>query len=99
MINLFRASGRPVNDPEYYQSMMNNKLDNLIKEHGRDSAAMRKIEPILADLHVELVKEHPIKIEIDYPESEKDLNLLIEKFGALAFCVEDGKIVAYIMDK
>lgn len=98
MIKLFRASGRPIENADYYLNMMNNKLDQLIEKYGRDSEAMRKIEPELADLHLELVKQYPLEVQIDYPKSLEELQILLEKFESVAFCIDDGKIVAYILD-
>lgn len=97
-MKLLRSSGTPINYSEMYQSKMNARLDELILEHGKDSEAMKKIQPILEDLHLSIVNEHPLYIEIDYPESEEELAELINKYGAVAFCEEDGVLVCYIMD-
>ena len=101
-VQLWSASGRPVNPAHknIVKESMNHKLDELEKEKGKicyDTA--KEFQDILVPYHEELMKKYPISTDIDLPTSEEEFKALCEKFGsAVAFCIEDGKIVAYVMD-
>lgn len=101
-VQLWSASGRPV-DPahkEIIKESMNSKMDEIEKEKGKicyDTA--KEFQEILVPYHEELMKKYPISTEIDLPANEAEFKALCEKYDtAIAFCIEENKVVAYCMD-
>ena len=48
--------------------------------------------------HNEYVKKHPISIQIKYPSAES-IQKLCQLYGSIAFCMENEKLTAYILDR
>lgn len=100
-MKLFRASGDPIN-PEHVveqKKILNQVMDKLEAEHGRCTQENSKIfTEALEATHRAFIEVHPISVPFTYPRSQKELASICKKFGAIAFCIEDGKMVGYIMD-
>ena len=101
-MKLFRVSGAPI-DPRHQKKQldgMNAAMDELEDKLGKctqENAEM--FQKALTSVHEELAEEFPNCVNIKYPRAKRDMHTLCEKFGSMAFCLEDGKVVAYILDK
>ena len=100
-ITLYRASGSPI-DPEHkelYFKALSDEMDTLEKTIGKCTTEnAEKFQEAMEHIHRNLSKLYPNKIMVTYPKSHKDQIELCEKYGALAYCMEDNKLVAYVMD-
>lgn len=98
MIRLYRASGHPVSSEgqKEYLEKLNKRMDELESEGIKD---MAEISKELEAIHKEIIEKYPISLDLDFPKSREELEILLNKFGVLAFCLEDDKITAYIMDR
>ena len=97
MIKIYRASGHPIaqeGQTEYLEKL-NKRMDELESEGITD---MKVFEAELSKVHEEIVQKYPISLDLDYPNSVEELKILLKKFGAIAFCLENDKITAYVMD-
>ena len=103
LIKLYSAMGQPVH-PDHktaFKKEMNDAMDALEAEHGkpnRDNVTLfsDKLEP----LHTELMVKYPISIEENLPTTKKAFKALCTKYDtAIAFCMEDGELVGYVMDE
>lgn len=100
-MKLYRSSGAPVNHEhkELYFEALNKAMDDLEKELGRCSPDnAEEFQGRLETIHRDLTKRFPNVSNINYPRTTGRMKELTSKYGAVAFCEEDGKLVAYIMD-
>ena len=102
-MRLYRSSGMPVRQDDHlaYQNELNGIFDTLESQMGKctnDNA--KEFSSKLEDEHRKLTDKYPIYVKEDMPISQKDMLRMIVKYGsAVCFCEEDGKLVAYVMDK
>ena len=101
-VTIYSASGSAIN-PEHkntIRDLMNAKMDELEKEKGKityDNA--KSFQEILVPYHNELMEKYPISEEIDLPTSYEEYEALCEKYDtAVAFCMEEHGLVAYVLD-
>ena len=97
-MKMYRASGKPVRnqDNEKYLSDLNLFMDALEIELGKcnpDNA--KEFEKRLEEYHDTLLKLYPTCIEI---EDKPNLIKLVKEYESVAFCLEDDKLVAYVLD-
>ncbi len=101
-ITLYRSSGSPINleDKKLYFEELNLKTDEIEKTLGKCNADnVNEFAKILEQVHRDLSKSYPNKKRIQCPDSPKALESLCKEYeGAIAFCMEEDKLVAYIMD-
>lgn len=96
MIDLYRASGHPVDSKEDYLKELNKRFDELEAQ----KTPMEEVTKELDKFHEEYTTEHPIKIKVKLPKTERDFKNFVKKHGpALAFCIENDRLVAYILDQ
>ncbi len=101
-ITLYRSSGAPV-ETEHKETYM----EHLNKEMDRVEDTIGKCKPDNAEMyadamnvvHDQLLEDFPISKQIQYPTTSKQLKTLCDEYGSIAFCMEDGKLTAYILDK
>lgn len=100
-IALYRSSGQPLNPDhiEPYYKELNDRMDDLEKVSGKcTSENAERYQEYMAEIHTMITSKYPNKGTIEYPTTVRQAAKLCKKYGALAYCVEDGKLVAYIMD-
>ena len=99
---LYRASGNPI-DPTHKKAQeeaLHGAMDALEAKLGKCNQENASIfEKALGSVHEELLVKYPIAVNILYPKRKRDMQELCKKFGAIAMCIEDGKLVAYILDR
>lgn len=100
-MRLYRQSGMPVDkiDHKEYSKAINEVMDQVEAIYGKcnkDNAV--EFAAKLETYHRELTKKYPIYRNISFPSSMKEMTTLLKEYGsAVAFCLEDDKLVAYIM--
>ena len=100
-ITLYRASGHPIDNPEQYLEELNKEFDKLEADKERLSKDVDYglfIQDHLTKWHNEYEKDHPTSVKVKLT-GLNSINKLCEKYGAVAFCIEDNKPVCYILDK
>tara|TARA_R110002126_G_scaffold202350_1_gene349807 strand:+ start:208 stop:507 length:300 start_codon:yes stop_codon:yes gene_type:complete len=98
---MYRASGSPINseDSKLYHEELNAKMDEIEKTMGKCTAKnASSYQEMMEQIHRKLSSSYPNKKRIQCPESPKELETLCKDYGSVAFCVEDEKLVLYIMD-
>ena len=101
-MKLFKASGRPINpgDEEKQLAEMHEAFDKLEEQMGKCTAKNAKaFEAKLAEQTNGLLTKYPIEAKHVYPRTKGQLRAALEKYGSIAYCIEDGKIVAYVLDQ
>lgn len=102
-MRMYRASGSPVRvkDHELYSIKVNEAMDKAEERFGKCNAENAKeFSEFVEQEHRELTKLYPIYIKTEFPSTQKEMLSMIEHYGtAIAFCEEEGKLVAYIMDR
>jgi len=101
-ITMYRASGSPIKkeDSILYFEELNKKMDELELTMGKcTSENAEQYQAIMEMIHRDLSKSYPNKKRIQCPESPKEIEKLCEEYGSVAFCVEEKKLVLYILDK
>jgi len=75
------------------------RANELIADRPKatDTEAWQAINVQLDDLQQELQDKYPCTSRWNV-ESFKDLETLVSNYGTISFCMEDGKLVIYIMD-
>ena len=100
-MKLYRASGEPI-DPRHQKLQLqglNAAMDKLEEELGKCNAENAELfQKALASVHEDLAKQYPPVVNIKYPRTKRDIKTLCNKFGSIAFCLEDEELVAYILD-
>jgi len=100
-ITMYRSSGQPV-EPDHKEAVLKelNDATDLAEEYlGKmcfDNA--KDFQEILIPLHIELAEKYPNSKEIDLPTNEQDYKDLCSEYGSICFCLEDDKMVAYILE-
>jgi hypothetical protein len=95
---LYRASGHPIENKEAYLKELNKQMD-AIQERPIPSnveSIQLHTQDCLTRWHDKYIINNPISIEVEYTDST--LEDLADKYGTIAFCKENDKLVAYIMD-
>jgi hypothetical protein len=100
-IDLYRASGSPIKAEhnELYFKRLNEEMDKLEDTMGKCNADNAKqFQEVMEVIHRDLTKSYPNKKRIQCPTSPKELKDLCKEYGSVAFCMEDDKLVLYILD-
>jgi hypothetical protein len=100
-MKLYRSSGAPIKPEhkELYFKDLNKAMDALEEELGKCNADnASEFQKRMELIHRNLTKSYPNMGNIVYPRTIGRMRELIETYGTLAFCVEDDKLVCYIMD-
>lgn len=100
-IKMYRSSGKPVlpAHEKLYTEDMNRIFDETEVEVGKFTQENAKVfgEKLEAKTK-ELLGKYPNCIEVEYPTSQYRLKQMMKQYGSIAFCIEDGKTVCYVMD-
>lgn len=100
-MKLFRQSGMPVDklDHEEYSKAINDVMDKTEAAFGKCTPENAiEFAAKLEMYHRELTRRYPIYKNVSYPNTIKEMTTLLKHYGsAVAFCLEDDKLVAYIM--
>ena len=100
-MQLYRASGTPIlaEHNELYLKELNQEMDRLEQLMGKcGSKNVDSFKKSLNRIIKKLVKKYPNQVSITYPRTAKAMSEFTAQYGAVAFCNEDEKLVAYIMD-
>jgi len=101
-MKLFRASGQPIKEEhnELYHKELNSEMDRLEKLIGKCSGVnVQSFKKSLDKIIKGLIDKYPNEKEISMPTTVKAMKEFTSQYGGVAFCVEDGKLVAYILDQ
>ena len=101
-VQLFRASGKPIDKKHLnvHEKSMDRKMNKLEKKHGKcDAKNAHLFQSSLINEEQKLLQRYPNNIMIAYPTNLKELEKITKKYGAICFTFEEGKSIAYIMDK
>ena len=100
-MKLLRASGEPIS-PDHQKAQteaMTAEMEKLEIKLGKPNEDnMVKYQKSLHKVHKKLIKIYPFTIDIDYP-TESAMEVMCEQYGSVAFCLEDGKLTAYVLDQ
>ena len=100
-IPMYRASGRPV-EPDHHQAFLaelNKSMDGLEATMGKPTPdTVKEFSEELNKIHEGLADKYPCRIEVDFPDSVEEIELLCEKYGAVSFCLEENSLVLYVLD-
>ena len=101
-MKIYRASGKPVRpaDHDQYMFCIKQVLDKADEAFGKCCAANAEEYSIFVeDKHRDLTAKYPIYLKHEFPSSQKEMIKQMEYYGApICYCLEDGKLVAYVMD-
>jgi len=101
-MKLYRASGHPI-DPAHRDAAtqeLNKAMDAIESELGKCTSENAKdYQKKLEKVSNEFPRKYPNEVKINYPRTKREIKALCEKYGSVAFCVEDASLVAYILDK
>ena len=101
-MKIYRSSGAPIepDHKELYFKALNRGMDDLEEEMGKCTTEnSEEYQDKMEVLHRKLTVDYPNKSKIPFMNTTKALRKSLEKYGTLAFCIEEGEIVAYIMDQ
>lgn len=102
-MKVYRASGTPVKmeHNQLYLKGINDVMDAAEIKYGKcDLSNHVEFASFVEQGHRELTKMYPIYQKVEFPSSQKEMLEMIREYGtSVAFCEEDGKLVAYIMDR
>ena len=99
-MKMYRASGYPVHNKhkDAYLLELNNQMDKLESTIGKctqDNADVFQSE--MEKIHRSLSTKYPAMIEVPAPTPAKIMKMCKE-FGSVAYCIENGELVAYVLD-
>lgn len=100
-MKLYRSSGAPIKSEhkEAYFIDLNKAMDALEEELGKcDADNASEFQDRMEKVHRELTKRYPNVANITFPRTVGRMKEFTSQYGAVAFCVEDEKLIAYIMD-
>ena len=101
-MKIYRASGKPVRpeDHDQYLFCIKQVLDKADESFGKCCPANAEEYAIFVeDKHRDLTAQFPIYLKHEFPGSQKEMMRHMEYYGApICYCLEDGKLVAYVMD-
>jgi hypothetical protein len=98
-ITLYRASGHSVDNRDGYLKELNKEMDKLEETLGKpniDNA--QSFSAKMANVDHKLQEKYPRKKIIEFPNGAAEIHQLCKKYGSVAFCIEDNKMVMYILD-
>ena len=100
-VTMYRASGSPIkaeHNKAYFEKL-NEEMDKVEQTMGKCNADnAEQFQEIMEVIHRDLTKSYPNSKRIQCPTTPKELKDLCELYGSVAFCMEDDKLVLYILD-